>query len=215
MLVRVGEVLDNPVTGERGVIRVPPVESNGYRLVADVYVRPGGAVSGEHVHPSYTETYTMVRGGLAVRRGGHETDLRPGMRMEIPAGMAHDFWNAGRDEGRFVLEVQPTGRFLLMIRNLFMLAQDGKTDAKGMPGLLQGVALGREFADTCRFTSPPPFVQRVMFGLLGPLARLAGRRGSYPEYEQRVLPVVEPEPLPREIAALIPGLPAHTTQANG
>lgn len=211
MLVRVGEVLENPVTGERGVIRVPPLQSNGYRLVADVYVRPGGAVSGEHIHPSYTETYTMVRGGLTVRRDGQNTELEPGMRVNIPIGMTHDFWNAGRDEARFVLEVQPADRFLLMIRNLFMLAQDGQTNAKGMPGLLQGVALGREFADAIRFTSPPPFVQRVMFGLLGPLARLAGRRGSYPEYERRELPVVEPEPLPPEIAALVPSLPTGTS----
>lgn len=215
MRVCVGEVLENPVTGERGVVRVPPLESNGYRLVADVYVRPGGAVSGEHVHPSYTETYTIVRGRLSVRRDGREMDLRPGMRVAIPPGMAHDFWNAGRDEARFVVEVQPAERFLLMIRNLFMLAQDGKTNAKGMPRLLQGAALGREFADTCRFTSPPPSVQRVMFGLLGPLAWLAGRRGSYPEYEQRELPVVDPEPLPPEIAALVPGLSERTTQANG
>lgn len=208
MLVRAGEILENPVTGERGVIRVPPLESNGYRLVADVYVRPGGAVSGEHFHPAFTETYTMVSGLIAVRRDGRNLELRPGMRTGIPAGMAHAFRNSGPSEARFVLEVEPAERFLLMIRNLFMLAQDGKTNARGLPGLLQGVALGREFADTCRFTSPPPPVQKVLSGLLGPLARLAGRRGSYPEYERRVLPVTEPEPLPPEIAALIPGAPS-------
>jgi mannose-6-phosphate isomerase-like protein (cupin superfamily) len=210
MLIRVGEVLDNPVTGERGVVRVAPGESNGYRLVADVYVRPGGAVSGEHVHPSYTESYTLVRGRLAVRRDGRGVDMDPGMRPDIPPGMPHDFWNAGPDEARFVLEVQPAGRFLPMIRNLFLLAQEGKTDAKGRPGLLQGVAFGREFADTCRFTSPPQAVQQVMFAVLGPLARLAGRRGSYPEYLERELPVVTPEPLPRELADVVPGPPART-----
>jgi hypothetical protein len=46
---RIGEVLENPVTGERAVIRVTPLPSNGYALVADLYVRPGGAVTGEHI----------------------------------------------------------------------------------------------------------------------------------------------------------------------
>lgn len=214
MSVRAGEVLENPVTGERGVVRVAPQESNGYLLVADVYVRPGGAVMGEHIHPSYTETYTMLRGRLAVRRDGRDLDLAPGMRLGIAPATPHDFWNSGRDEVRFVLEVQPATRFVSMIRNLFLLAQDGKTDAQGRPGLLQGVAYGREFADACRFTSPPPAVQRVMFGLLGPLARLAGRRGSYPEYESRPLPVVDPEPVPPEIAALVPGLSARTPETS-
>ncbi|MDQ3761351.1 MAG: hypothetical protein M3460_06515 [Actinomycetota bacterium] len=70
------------------------------------------------------------------------------MRLEVAAGVAHDFWNASSEEARVVVEVQPADRFVLMIRNLFLLAQDGKTNAKGMPGPLQAVAFGREFADT-------------------------------------------------------------------
>lgn len=214
MSLRVGEVWDNPATGERGVIRVVPDESNGYRLAADVYVRPGGAVAGEHVHPQFTETYTMVRGQLGVRRDGREVRLEPGMRADVARGTAHYFWNDGPDEARFVVEVQPAGRFAPMIRNLFMLAQDGKTDARGRPGLLQGVALGREFYDTCRFTSPPQIVQRVMFAALGPVATLAGRRGRYPEYEEREVPVIDPEPLPPELADLIGGRPARAPGAG-
>jgi hypothetical protein len=37
-----GELYENPVTGERGVVRVPPRQSNGHLLVVDLYVRPGG-----------------------------------------------------------------------------------------------------------------------------------------------------------------------------
>ncbi len=206
MPVRVGEVFENPVTGERGVVRVAPQESNDYLLVADLYVRPGGAVTGEHVHPGLAEALTVARGQLVARRGGSDLTVAPGMRLEVPAGVVHDWWNAGSEEARVVLEVHPAARFLLMIRNLFLLAQDGKTNSKGMPGPLQAVAFGREFADTIRFTSPPQIVQRVMFGVLGPLARLAGRRGSYPEYAQRQLPVVDLEPLPPDVAALIPSL---------
>ena len=43
----------------------------------------------------------------------------------------------------------------------------------------------REFDDVIRFTRPPRLAQRVLFGLLAPLARLLGYHGSYPEYLAR------------------------------
>ena len=45
-------------------------ESNGELLVADLYVRPGGAVMGEHVHPAIEESFTVVRGRLGYRLDG-------------------------------------------------------------------------------------------------------------------------------------------------
>lgn len=50
------------------------------------------------------------------------------------------------------------------------LAEDGKTDDKGMPSLLQMVAIGREFDDVIRFAKPPRLVQKLLFGLLAPSA---------------------------------------------
>ena len=83
-----------------------------------------------------------------------------------------------------------------MIRNVFGLAQDGKVNKQGMPGLLQLAVFAREFDDVIQLTKPPQIVQRILFGLLAPLARLLGYRGSYPEYLTRgpssVVPV---EPL--------------------
>jgi hypothetical protein len=99
-----------------------------------------------------------------------------------PAGVAHDWWNAGDEEAHVVVEIRPAARFEEMIRNTFGLVQDGKTDAKGMPSLLQLALLAREFDDTIRFTKPPRSVQRVLFSVLAPVARLRGLRGRYPKY---------------------------------
>jgi len=217
VLIRVGELLENPVTGERGIIRIAPEESNGYLLVGDLYVRPGGAVAGEHIHPATAESFTVVRGEVGVRIAGREVVAGPGERTHVPARHTHDWWNAGDTEARVVVEVQPGERFVQMIRQLFGLARDGRTTPKGMPRLLDGVAMGREFADTIRFTTPPQLVQRVMFGLLGPLARRTGHRGT--EYANTEPTIVELEPLPPEIVALIPALagaaPPHSAQEPG
>jgi hypothetical protein len=81
--------------------------------------------------------------------------------------------------------MRPAARFEAMIRNAFGLAQDGKVNKRGMPNLLQLAVFTREFADVMQFTHPPKIVQRILFGVLTPLALMLGYRGSYPEYLSR------------------------------
>src|SRR5437763_17163626 len=69
---RAGEVFENPVTGERTVVRLGTDETKGELLVVDLYVRPGGAVAGEHIHPAITESFTVVRGRVGFRLDGRE-----------------------------------------------------------------------------------------------------------------------------------------------
>ena len=73
---RVGDVFENPVTGERVVARVGTEESGGDLLVADLYVRPGGAVAGEHVHTRIEEWFTVMGGRVGFRLDGHEISSR-------------------------------------------------------------------------------------------------------------------------------------------
>src|ERR1700689_3456185 len=47
--------------------------------------------------------------------------------------------------------------------NVIGLAQDGKTDAMGMPHLLQLASIASEFGDVIRFLSPPRLVQSLLF----------------------------------------------------
>lgn len=197
-------VLENPVTGERGIVRRAPV-TGAPALIADLYARPGAAVVGEHVHPVSTETFTVVRGTLGLRIDGIESQAGAGARVVVPPGTPHDWWTVGDDTAWVILEVDPGQRFLTMISNLFGLASDGLTDAKGRPGLLQAALLAREFDDTIRFTSPPRAVQRPLFAALAPIARLRGLQGRYPRYDWRAGPTVdELEALPTGLVDLAP-----------
>ena len=180
-----GDVIENPVTGERGVVRLGTVETAGARAVVDLYVRPGGAVVGEHWHPDMDERFTVLRGRVGFRLGGQERTAEPGSEIHVPAGVRHDWWNAGDEEALVRVDIRPAARFEAMILNLFGLAQDGKTNARGLPSMLQLAVLAREFRDVIQFTRPPQVVQAVLFGMLAPLARLLGYQGSYPEYLTR------------------------------
>jgi quercetin dioxygenase-like cupin family protein len=197
-------VIENPVTGERGIIRRFPADDQD-TLVAALYAAPGAAVVGEHVHPHASETFTVVRGLLGVRINGTESQAGPGTRIVVPPNTPHDWWNAGDETARVIIEVAPGRRFEAMIRNLFGLAADGRTDRTGRPSLLHAALLAREFDDTIRFTDPPRALQKPLFAALATLARLRGLRGSCPEYERHSGENVEHlEPLPEHIAALLP-----------
>ena len=179
---RAGDVVENPVTGERAVVRVGTEESEGRLLVSDLYVKPGGAVAGEHIHPIIEEWFTVKSGRVRFRIDGRESIAQIDRRLHVPAGIAHDWWNAGEDEAHIVVEVSPAERFEEMITNLFGLARDGKTNPKGMPNLLQAALFASEFEDVLYFTSPPRAVQKLLFGVLAPVALALEYRGSYPRY---------------------------------
>jgi quercetin dioxygenase-like cupin family protein len=179
---KAGDTIENPVTGERVVVRVGTEDSGGEVLEIDAYVRPGGAVTGEHVHPAIEEYFTVVRGQVGFRLNGREAIAKPGERLHVPPGMAHDWWNAGEEEAHVIVEISPGTRFEEMAVNLFGLAQDGKTNPKGMPNLLQAAIFAREFRDVLYFTKPPLLVQRLLFAALAAIARALGYKGSYPKY---------------------------------
>lgn len=202
---RAGDVLENPKTGERAVARVGTEDSGGELLVADVYVRPGGAVAAEHVHPIIEERFTVISGRVGFRIDGRESIARPGERLHVPPGVAHDWWNAGEEEAHILVEISPGARFEEAITNMFGLARDGKTNARGLPNPLQLALFAREFEDVLYFTKPPRIVQKVVFGALAPIARLLGYRGSYPEYLERGPTErieVEPWPMPKREGGL-------------
>jgi len=206
MSLRVGQLFENPCTGERGIVRIAPDDSNSRLLVVDLYARPGAAVVGEHVHPGMSESFTVVTGRLGVKRGGREDVALPGARLTVPAGVTHDWWNAGEEEAHVIVEVHPGDRFEQMIRHFFFLAQDGRTNAKGMPPPWVAVLLAKEFDDTIRLTHPPRWVQVLAAAVLAPVARVIGRGVLSPEYLSRDVPVVGLADLPSSIIELIPAL---------
>ena len=180
---RHGDLYENRVTGERAVVLRGDEDGPGEPVLVHLVVKPGGAVAGEHVHPRLQERFRVVAGTLGTKVDGVERTLRAGAEVTVPAGVRHDWWNAGDGEASVLVELSPPEpRFEVMIATLFGLANAGKTNAKGMPGPLQLALIADEFADVIRFTKPPPPVQSVLFAVLGAAGKLRGYRGVYPEY---------------------------------
>jgi quercetin dioxygenase-like cupin family protein len=186
--IRVGEVWENHVTGERATILELPNQNPEGRATTELTALVGARVVGEHRHPALVERFTVLEGELTFKLDEQTSVLHKGESAVIEPGVWHDWSNAGSDRDALVrIEVTPGERFAHMIETLFGLARLGHTNAKGMPHPLQLALTAREFSDVIVFRSPPPAVQRALFGALAPIARWRGYRPTYPQLSRAVL----------------------------
>jgi quercetin dioxygenase-like cupin family protein len=185
--IRVGDTLDNPVTGEYSTMLELPWENADARASAELNALAGARVVGEHRHPHIVERFTVLHGQLTVKRNGHTSTLHQGETATIEPDVWHDWWNAGQHDARVRVEVTPGERFGHMIETIFGLARLGHTNSKGMPHPLQLALFASEFSDVIVFRKPPPSLQRAIFGALAPIARARGYRATYPQISRTVL----------------------------
>jgi quercetin dioxygenase-like cupin family protein len=185
--IQVGEVWENPVTGERATILELPHANPEGRAVAELTALVGARVVGEHYHPALVERFTVLEGELTLKLAEKTSILREGESAVIEAGVWHDWWNASDVNARARVEITPGERFAHMIETFYGLARLGHVNAKGMPPPLQLALVGQEFKDVIVFRKPPPAVQRVLFGVLAPIARWLGYRATYPQLSRTVL----------------------------
>jgi quercetin dioxygenase-like cupin family protein len=185
--IQVGEVFENPVTGERATLLERPTDNPDGRLIMELTALVGARVVGEHRHPALVERFTVLEGELALKLDGQTSVVRQGESAVIEAGAWHDWWNASDRDTRVRVEITPGERFAHMAETLFGLARLGHTNAKGMPNPLQLALVGQEFSDVIVFRRPPVAVQRAVFGVLPPIARWRGYRATYPQLSRTVL----------------------------
>jgi quercetin dioxygenase-like cupin family protein len=121
--IRMGEIWDNPVTGERAMILELPREDPTARAVAELTALVGARVVGEHRHPGVVERFTVLEGELTVKHDGKTSILREGESEAIEANGWHDWWNAADRDALVRVEVTPGERFAHMIETLFGLAR--------------------------------------------------------------------------------------------
>jgi quercetin dioxygenase-like cupin family protein len=178
-MIRTGQTIENPITGERIVFRRTAADTKGEAVVIDVYVDPHGFVAARHVHPNQLESFEVLSGALELRLG-HETVIaRPGDRVVVPAGTAHSFRNAGDETLHCLCEVRPALQFESLLETMFALAADGKTNRRGMPNPFRLAVIARAHFDTVRLPFPPATVQRLSLAIGAPLGRLLGYGATY------------------------------------
>src|SRR6266545_24128 len=178
-MIRTGDTIHNPVTGERITFLATSADTDGEAVVIEVDVEPDGFVAAGHVHPFQSERFAVAAGTLGLKVGGRKLTLEPGDVATVEPGTAHRFWNAGDEPVRFVCEIRPALQFESLLETMFALAADGKTNRKGMPNLLRLAVIANAHFDTVRLPFPPAWLQKAGLVLGAPVGRLLSYEPTY------------------------------------
>ena len=174
-----GQSIVNPVSGERIVFRKTAADTAGELLEIDLHLTPDGNVPGAHVHPEQEERFEVVSGTMVYRMGRKQVVAGPGDVVVVPPGVTHKFANGGDEEARVLVEVRPALKMEELFESTVALAEEGKTNRKGMPRPVHLALFVGEYEREVRAPFPPAPVVKA---LMAPLAWYGRRRGHAQRY---------------------------------
>jgi mannose-6-phosphate isomerase-like protein (cupin superfamily) len=181
-MAKAGDIIESPAIGDRIVFLKTASDTNGEMLEFDDYLKVGGNGPVEHIHTRQEERLEVVSGMMRAKVGGKEQNFKPGECAVVSAGVAHRWWNAGSEELHIRTTFFPALEMERFLETFFGLARDHKTDTNGDPAFLQIVA-SMPYYEIYLPNQPIP-LQRALFTLLAPLAKLRGYRPYYPRYSK-------------------------------
>jgi quercetin dioxygenase-like cupin family protein len=176
----VGQVVDNPISGERIAFQQTSATTAGQLLAFELTLAPGGHVPASHVHPVQEERFTVLEGRMRFRKGLRHLIVGPSETVVVPPSTVHRFANAGGGTARVHVEVRPALRMEELLETAAALSGDGHSLPNGMPRPLDVALFLEEFEQEIEV----PVVPRSMVRLgLRPLVWLARRRGLDARYQ--------------------------------
>jgi len=170
-----GHVIENPISGERIVIRTTGAETAGQLLAFDLFLPPGGHVPAGHVHPEQEERFSVVSGEMRFRLGGRNILAGPGETVVIPAGQPHWFGNSGSGVSHAQVEVRPALRMQEMFEATEAISLAGHFPGTRLPRLSDLALVLLEFRRELAMPNLPPGIVTAVLSPLAWWARLSGR----------------------------------------
>jgi quercetin dioxygenase-like cupin family protein len=167
-MAHAGQILENPVSGERFVFRRTAADTDGELLEFDLHLAPDGRVPRRHVHPYQDQRFEVLNGAMRFEQDGDTFVARPGETVLIPAGASHTFENSGDREAVVRVQVRPALKMEEFFETLAGLTENGTL------GTLDRALVAREYQDEIAAPFPRRLIQLLA---MAPLAFIARRRG--------------------------------------
>jgi mannose-6-phosphate isomerase-like protein (cupin superfamily) len=174
-MARAGDVIHNPVTGERIRFLETAADTGGALLRLEVTLRSGGAVPLTHRHPRQEERFGVLAGTGRFRVGRKTVRADPGEELVAAAGVPHRFWNDGCADLVVRVEFRPA----LRTERFFVELWQGPLTRRGLPKPRLALRMAAQgYLDEVALPVVPLTVQRAAQSVLANIGRLldAGAR---------------------------------------
>ena len=172
-MVQAGDVIENPITGERITFVRTSAQTGGALAEMDLDLRPDAFLAAEHIHLRQEEKFEVLEGLIRLRCRGEESVCGPGETVVVPAGSPHAWAPADSRGARVRLTFTPGADIEEFFDEFFRCGREGRTNAKGMPSVLVTARLG--LTHDMYLAGPPVPLQRAAFRVLAGAGRLVHR----------------------------------------
>jgi quercetin dioxygenase-like cupin family protein len=172
-------VIDNPISGERIVIRQCADETGGALLAWELLLARGGRVPSPHAHPEQEERFTLLGGVMRFRVRGRAVTLTAGETLTIPAGTVHSFANAGRGPAHVAVETRPALEMQALLETAAAMAREQHAAGRPLPRPADLVLFMRDFEREVRAPFLPAPLVRPVVRCLARLASACRRDERY------------------------------------
>lgn len=180
-MAKPGDELIN-LKGERLRFVQTAGSTRGELLEIEVSYSPNSSTPPQHYHPFQEERFEVMAGAFQTIIGDEVRTYQAGEKFVVPPGARHTMHNVSDENGRLKWQIRPALDTETFFETMWGLARDGKTNASGVPNILQVAVIGQAYSREFRLARPPYPILRVVFAMLAPIAKLMGYRSKYAQY---------------------------------
>lgn len=180
-MVKAGDTLHNPLSGETFRILQTAADTGGALFAMETCVPPGGGTRvPPHLHPKHTMRLKVMAGAMNLwigRLANRQVYTAPD-GVAIPARTTYHWVVTGPDTLRFVTELEPAGEWGLLFESMCAIGRAAA--AKKLNPLLASISVLNRRRNHLYFAGLPIRVQQALFAGVAALARRRGYQDYYP-----------------------------------
>lgn len=177
-----GKIINNKKTGQQITFIQTSDDTGGELLEMESLFQPNSTEPVPHYHPLQEEYFTILEGEISVRTNDVVRVLKQGDKLRLKKNQVHSMWNHSKNITRVNWKVMPASDTEYFLENGIGIANEKKTNEKGMPGILQVALMASRFSHVYRIAKPSYTIQKIIFTLLAPFSYIAGYRSCYKEF---------------------------------
>ena len=179
-MAKTGDIIENPVTGERITFVETAADTGGARLTIALELQANAHNATAHLHDRQRERIRIDRGELSIVVGdGPARTYREGEECVLEPGVPHVWRNESGKPAAVTIQYEPALRTEEFFESFFALGRAGRTTQTGAPRFLQALLMTREY--DIYDGHLPVWLQRLASSTLGPLSRVLGNRAYFEE----------------------------------